>query len=271
MLGQYREAGAVLERAAPDDPLTCEPGNPASRPSARLFRLTTSSAVRFWATGGPYPDLAGQFPPVVIRLYRGCPGDESSTIVACGETIAEDLAAGKYFVTVVHTSASEALAANPPTGAFAYRVAAHGDTTCPEDLAARRLDDWMGESVPKVRTLDDLDGDSRPDVAVDYRAASNRAATRVLLAADYPRCLRTVLDADVALKVDGAKAGGFRTLSTTAWEASPSGIIEDLWVVRRATYDAKLGRYVPGKRLGCSDGPSADARRIPCREPRRGP
>jgi hypothetical protein len=268
VLGQYREAGSALERAAPDEPLTCERGAPAGPTREKLFRITVDATVRLWATGGPYPDLSGLFPSVRVRVVRGCPGEPGSTVVACGETMAEDLPRGRYFVTVVPTKPSEALAENPPAGALAYRLSSPGDTQCPEDLATRRLDDWMGQSVPQRRELGDLNGDTRTDVAVEYRAASNASATRVLVADDYPRCLRAVLDAEVTLKPDGGASGGWKQLRTTAWAPSPSGIIEDMYVVRRAAFDAKLGRYVEGKRLGCSDGPSPDAKSVPCRETR---
>jgi hypothetical protein len=267
VLGPAREAGATLERPAPDDPHVCEPGKPAPRTRAKLFRLTTEATLRFWATGGPYPDLSGRFPPVALRVSRGCPGEPGSTIVACGDTLAADLPAGKYFVTVVASSTHAALAENPPPGAFTYRLATAGDTQCPESLATRRLDDWMGEALPQRRELADLNGDARNDVAVEYRAASNQSSTRVLVADDYPRCLRTVLDAEVTLTLDGGASGGWKHLRTTSWAPSPSGIIEDSWVVHRTTFDARLGRYVEGKRLGCSDGPSPDARSVRCREP----
>jgi hypothetical protein len=241
---------------------------PAAKTSARLFRITAEATLRLWATGGPYPDLSGLFPPVLVRVVRGCPGEPGSSVVACGETVAMDLPEGRYFVTVVPTSPSERLAANPPAGALAYRISSHGDTRCPEELATRRLDDWMGQSVPERRELGDLNGDTRADVAVEYRNASNVPATRVLVADDYPRCLRTVLDADVTLKLDASSSSGWRHLRTTASATSPSGVLEDLFVVRRAAFDAKLGRYVEGKRLGCSDGPSPDAKAVACRDPR---
>jgi hypothetical protein len=150
-------------------------------------------------------------------------------------------------------------------------MAAAGDAQCPEELAMRRLDDWMGESVPQRRDLGDLNGDARADVAIDYRAASNQSATRVLVADDYPRCLRTVLDAEVMLKLDGGAGGGWKHLRTTSWAPSPSGIIEDLWVVHRTVFDPALGHYVEGRRLGCSDGPSPDAKSVRCRDPRAAP
>jgi hypothetical protein len=271
VLGQYREAGSALERAAAGAPVTCEPGKPATFPNGTLFRLTTEAPVRFWATGGPYPDLSGQFPDVVIRVYRGCPGDDGSAVLACGSTVAEDLVGGKYFVAVAPASPSEALAKNPPAGALAYRIAAHGDTQCPEDLATRRLDDWMGESFPELRSLGDLNGDARGDVAVGYRAASNLPATRVLVADDYPRCLRAVLDDEVTLKLDGAASRGWKPLRTAGPAPAPNGVVDDLFVVRRATFDATLGRYVAGKTLGCSDEPTPDAKLVRCRAPRSGP
>jgi hypothetical protein len=80
-----------------------------------------------------------------------------------------------------------------------------------------------------------------------------------------------VLDADVTLKLDGGGSGGWKHLRTTAWAPSPSGIIEDTFVVRRAAFDTTLGRYVEGKRLGCSAGASPDAMPVPCRDPRSGP
>lgn len=269
MLGQYREAGAKLERADPNEALACEPGKPAALPHAPLFRITADARLRLWATGGPYPDLSGLFPPVLLRVYRGCPGEPGSTVVACGDPVAVDLPAGKYFIAAVHTSTVGALAANPPTGAFAYRLSPSGDTQCPTgDLARRRLDDWMGEAPPEQVELGRLNPDALDDLAVRYRAASNAPATRVLVAAPYPECVRTVLDGAVTVKVEGGESGGWKHLRTTSVSATPGDEAGTMLVARRSSFDAKVGRYVEGKALGCSlPGPDDTPRPVPCPAP----
>lgn len=265
VLGVYQEAGSALERAPTDDPLACELGKPAAPTRAALFRIDAESSLRFWATGGPYPDLSGLFPPTVIRVYRGCPGEPGSTLVACGATVAVDLQAGKYFVATVHTSPEPELARNPPTGALAYRLSALGDSQCPEELGSRRLDDWMGEAPPRTLEIGDLNRDGREDAAVEYRAASNARSTRVLVAAGYPECLRTVLDGPVVVKVEGGESGGWKNLRATTWTAPLGDDAGELLVAHRASFDTSLGRYVEGKPLGCSvTGPSDTPKPVPC-------
>jgi hypothetical protein len=264
VLGQYLETGPALDRAAPDDPLSCDPGAPVTRPRGRLYRIHADASLHLWATGGPWPDLSGLFPPVLIRVYRGCPGEPGSTLVACGDTLGIDLAPGKYFLVAVQTSGEQG--ANPPTGAFGYRVSPQGDTGCSnEDLAGRRLDDWMGEAPPEVREVGDLNRDSRSDWGVEYRSKANALSTRLLVTDDYPRCLRTVLDGPVTVKVDGGELGGWKNLRTSARSGveadDPNGVL----VEHRASYDGKLGRYVEGKRLGCTTPSSGDTpKSVPC-------
>lgn len=249
-LGQYRVSSEPLRNAPNESSFGCSLD--ALGGTTPLAVLELDRRLRVWASVGPSFSEALTTGRAVLSIS---PESSPSQALACGVEVSVDLPPGRYLIRGQQRLTAFGQAYRPAGDGFAYRVSEVGDDSCPTELAVRGIHDWDGEFPFTVDFDWDLDRDGHEDARVEYQMAFMNPGTRILLAEQYPRCLRIAADEPALVRRLPSHSAGATDLYLSYWELHP---VETFGGRMAVNYDAKYNRatasYRVNRLLSCKDG-----------------